>query len=135
MKLLTKATDYAIRTIIYLTKAKTNFVSARQLAHKEEIPVAYLKRILGLLTKEGVIVAKEGVKGGVRLKAHPNSIKILDILNLFQGDIQFSGCFLKGEKCKRQKECALSEELQNVKKIIVKKLEKITISGLLKKKK
>ena len=64
MKLLTKNTDYAIRALLILAMRKDEFISSREIAEKEQIPLLFLRRILQALLKSKIIESKEGVSGG-----------------------------------------------------------------------
>jgi len=95
MKLLTKETDYAIRTMMHLARQNDGFVSSRDISRKEGIPLQFLRRILQSLIKGGLVESREGVNGGASLKADPADIRIADLIRLFQGNIQLTECMFR----------------------------------------
>ena len=76
MKLLTKDTDYAVRAIVNLARNPEGYRSSRTIADEESIPLQFLRRILQTLTKAGLVVSREGVTGGVKLKSKPKDIRV-----------------------------------------------------------
>ena len=99
MKLITKESDYAIRAVMRLAACGNGYVSSRELARQEDIPLHFLRRILQALIKAGLAESKEGVSGGARLKVKPQSIHLSDVIRLFQGDIQLAECMFRKKIC------------------------------------
>src|ERR1041385_2829147 len=58
---------------------KFEFISTQQNADKINIPTSPFRVILRRLKKAGLIEAREGVNGGVRLAKLPEQIRVLDI--------------------------------------------------------
>ena len=132
MKLLTKNTAYAIRAVIYLAKSKERFISSRQIAKYERIPLQFLRRILQILIKEGIVTSKEGIKGGVRLRPSPGNINLICLIKMFQGNIEFLDCMLRKEMCANLRRCALRKRIKQIEKKVITELKRITIANLLK---
>ncbi len=60
---------------------KFEFISTQQIADTLNIPPSTSSVILRRLKKAGLIEAREGVNGGVRLTKQPEAITVLDIFN------------------------------------------------------
>jgi Rrf2 family protein len=58
---------------------KFEFISTQQIADRLNIPPSTSSVILRRLKKAGLIEAREGVNGGVRLAKRPEQITVLDI--------------------------------------------------------
>ncbi|MCM8788782.1 MAG: Rrf2 family transcriptional regulator [Candidatus Omnitrophica bacterium] len=129
MKLITKNTDYAVRVLCKITEHR-EFVSTRIISEETKVPLAFLRAILSRLIKEKILEAREGKSGGVRLKKNPSSIKLTEIIKLFQGEIQISQCILRKKVCPDKSKCQLRKKLKDIEKFISKELEKITIQSL-----
>jgi Rrf2 family protein len=132
MKLLTKETDYAVRAIMHLARHRGGFVSSRRIAAAEGIPLRFLRRILRTLIRDGLIVSKEGVAGGVRLNARPRGIRLTDIIETFQGNIQLADCMFRQKVCSNRRTCVLRRQIKVIEKMVTKEFEGITIASLLK---
>ncbi|MFH1837710.1 MAG: Rrf2 family transcriptional regulator [Candidatus Omnitrophota bacterium] len=132
MKLLTKNTDYAIRALMVLGKERGGYISSRDISDKEKIPYQYVRKILQRLIQKGYIESKEGGKGGVRSKGSPDKIKVIDLIKLFQGEVQFSECMFRDRVCHNRKTCVLRSNIQKIEKVVIKEFKGITIGSLLK---
>ncbi len=62
-----------------IEQKKFEFISTQQIAEKMNIPPSTSSVILRRLKKAGLIEAREGVNGGVRLAKLPEKISVLDI--------------------------------------------------------
>lgn len=69
---------------------RDQFVSAHQISKQENIPYYYLRRILQVLIQNNLAVSKEGNSGGVQLACSPANVRVSDVIQLFQGEIQLS---------------------------------------------
>jgi Rrf2 family protein len=64
-----------------IAQKEYEFISTQQIADKLNIPPSTSSVILRRLKKAGLIEAREGVNGGVRLAKLPEQITVLDIFN------------------------------------------------------
>ena len=131
MKLLTKETDYAIRAIMSLARSDDGFVSSRDIAAAEAIPLHFLRRILQRLIKENLVDSREGAAGGVRLRHKPEKIHLDDVIRLFQGDIRLSECMFRRKICSNRKTCVLRKRIGKIEQMVNDEFAGITIADLL----
>ena len=131
MKLITKETDYAIRAVMRLAVTGSDYLSSRDLADNEEIPLHFLRRILQTLIKAGLVESKEGVSGGVRLKASPERIHLSDVMRVFQGDIRLSECVFRKRICSNRDKCVIRRRIREVEDMVAEQFGSITIADLL----
>ncbi|HNX90433.1 MAG TPA: Rrf2 family transcriptional regulator [Candidatus Omnitrophota bacterium] len=131
MKFLTKNTDYAVRAIIELAIRGGSFIPASEISAKQDIPYQYLRRILQLLIKERVVTSREGASGGVKLKANPSEVDLVDIIKIFQGDIQLSECMFRKKVCSNRSKCVLRKRIKAIEEKVNHELEGITIQNLI----
>ena len=132
MKLLTKESDYAIRAVMNLARHGNGFVSSRQIAQEEQIPLQFLRRILVTLTKHGIVESKEGIAGGARLRVSPDTVRLADLIRIFQGRIQLSECMFRKRLCANRRTCVLRKRIANIERLVATEFEKITIGDLIK---
>ncbi len=132
MKLLTKESDYAIRAIVSAARRGDGYVSSRRIAEEESIPLQFLRRILVALVKAGVVQSKEGVNGGIRLIKDPQSIRLADIIRIFQGDIRLTECLFRRKLCSNRNTCVLRRRIARIEQLVTSEFERITIADLIK---
>ena len=131
MILITKNTDYALRALMHLAGKKGGFVSSSEIAGKEKIPLAYLRRILQTLQKSKMIVTKEGSGGGACLQKPPDRIFVYDVIRAFQGDISLTRCIFREKHCHNTKTCLLRKEVLKVEDIVSAEFKKLTLKSLI----
>lgn len=130
MKLVTKNTDYAVRALAHLARHPAEVIPASRIAAEENIPEKFLRRLLRELIKNGYLVAKEGKGGGVRLGKKPETIRVLDLMSVFQGDFQISECMFKKHICPNRRSCVLRAKVKVIEKNMEAQFAKITIASL-----
>ena len=135
MKLLTKNSDYAIQALVYLAQESKGFASAKEISKIKRIPYQYLRKILQKLLSDGYVESKEGGHGGFRLKINSAKIKLIDIMTIFQGEVQLVDCMFQKKICPSRKTCVLREHIKEAEEIVVKKLKRVTIKDLTRRKK
>jgi len=131
MKVLTKHTDYATRALIALSRDKDTYVSVRTIAESQRIPYQFLRRILQQLAKSGLVKSREGAGGGVRLSVNPSKIRIIDVIQIFQGDVELSECKFRKKNCENRETCVLRREIKRIENLVKSEFEQLTIGTLI----
>ena len=69
---LTRAADYALRGVLYLSmKPKDSLSIISEIAEEMDIPEGFLARIFQILAKSGIIRSHRGKRGGFSLSRPP----------------------------------------------------------------
>ena len=131
MKLITKDTDYAIRALMYIASSKKVIVTVSEIEKELRLPRPFLRKILQILQKAGVLKSTKGNKGGFALARFPKEIFLADLIEIFQGEISLIDCFLKKKSCSQVKKCSVRKKIKGIEKIMVAELKDITIASLL----
>lgn len=82
--LITRASEYAILSLIVLTKA-TSPVDSETLSTELSIPKSFLAKILQALAKKGILKSYKGVNGGFMLNRDAKDISMLEIMSAVEG--------------------------------------------------
>ncbi|WP_391559688.1 Rrf2 family transcriptional regulator [Robertmurraya sp.] len=108
----TKATNYALHTMLYLAVATPEkHVGVQQLAEHQGVSTTYLSKILTKLVKEGMVESISGANGGYKLKPNWESISFLDIIQAIEGPTPlFDYCLNHNPDCLIQKVIIQAEE-------------------------
>lgn len=136
MKLSAK-TQYGTRALVYLaTHAHDNsLISVKEIANKEDIPVAFLEQLLSSLISSGIIYSVRGSKGGVNLKKPASEIKLKDIVEVLEGTIIPASCTSDTGSCTRASSCAAQDVWNRLKIAIDDVLSSTTLQDLKEKQK
>lgn len=131
MKLITRDTDYAIRALGYIAKHKKEIVSVSQLVKELKIPRPFLRKILQILEKKGLLKSYKGKGGGFILAIMLEEVFIADLIKIFQGSFKLNECFFKKNICPNTANCALKREIDRIERYVIKELKSINLAYLL----
>ena len=130
---LTRAGEYAVRCIFYLSSQKKGTVVSRKSVSKEmEIPDQFLGKIAQQLARAGLIEIIQGAKGGYRLRLSPAEIPLLTVVEAVIGKIFLNDCLLRPESCKRSRTCSVNKVWEKAKDQLRQTLREVTFEQLLK---
>ncbi|NIQ95397.1 MAG: Rrf2 family transcriptional regulator [Desulfuromonadales bacterium] len=106
--LITRATEYAIRALLYLAKhPQGEIVLKKDICRAQDITPAFLTKILQPLIKAGVVGSQRGVGGGFYLLKDPSEVSLLDILEAQEGPLALNQCLEHDKTCERQQTCGV----------------------------
>jgi Rrf2 family cysteine metabolism transcriptional repressor len=132
MSLINRNTDNATRAICFMAKNNRKRTSVVDLVRELRIPRPFLRKILQILNKKGILKSYKGKDGGFLLVDPPDKIFLIDLMNIFQGKLKLNDCLFKKRICPNIKTCSLREKLGEIEEYVVSELESINIASLLK---
>lgn len=130
MKLVTKNIHYAIKSLLYLAGEPQQVISARALAVVLKIHRPFLRKILQILSKHKILKSLKGKGGGFILNVQPDKIRIKDVVNIFQIDMDIINCIFGRDVCSQANHCLLRKRLKIIEDKLHKELSTITIATL-----
>ena len=132
MKLITRDTDYALRAVCFIAKQNSEIVPVSRMIKELKMPGPFLRKILQVLNRKGMLKSHKGQGGGFSLGVTPEKIYLVKLAEIFQGPLKLNDCIFKRKPCPSVKVCALSAKLERIEKIVKKELSLITIASLMK---
>jgi Rrf2 family protein len=95
--------DYACRVLAQLARTRDGdeLAHIEDLAKAEDVPANYLVQILGELRNGGLIASRRGKQGGYALARPPESITLLDIVRVIEGELLELNASIGGQSGKR----------------------------------
>ena len=133
MRLITRNTDYAIRALRFIARnnKRKETIPVYELARNLNIPKPFLRKILQVLNKKGILKSYKGKGGGFLLAVPPKRILLVNVIEIFQGPLNLNGCILKKRLCPDMRSCVLKKKIGAIEKNVVSELESITLASLL----
>lgn len=124
--------EYALRSLAHLaSQPKGTSILGRDLAEQCRIPANYLSKILVVLRNAGVIHAARGSSGGYQLGRNPQKIRLIEIVELFDGARSRPECLLGiNQKCSDTRPCSAHGAWRDVRNAYVQFLETTTVATL-----
>lgn len=132
MKLLTRDTDYALRAVCCIAGKKGRAASVRDLTEDLDMPRPFLRKILQILNKEGVLTSQKGKGGGFTLVADIKKLSMFDMIEIFQGPFELSDHVFRGKICPYIDTCIMKTKLDKIEENVIRDLKAVTIASLLK---
>lgn len=129
--LVTRETDYAVRTVLYLARNRGKKVSVTEIASVMEIPKTFLAKLLQRLVKQHLLLSARGVNGGFQLAKKPSEISLLDIMEAMQGPAGINRCAIDSRRCSLSSTCTVHPIWVDIRKAVEKKMGKVTIAKLI----
>jgi Rrf2 family protein len=129
---LSRAAEYAVRCMLYLSTAgKGVLVGRKTVAREMDIPEQFLGKIAQQLARAGLIEIIQGVKGGFRLVVPPSELTLLMVIEAVIGEIFLNDCLLWPESCGRSPVCKVHVVWENARNQLRETLRKATFSSLI----
>ena len=104
--LFSRKCEYALQGILYLAeKQYQGNISAEQIATDLDISRDFISKTLQSLVKDGIIQSHRGKSGGFSLARDPDSMSLLDIILIIDGNSVFESCILGLPSCSAESPC------------------------------
>jgi Rrf2 family protein len=130
---ITRQADYALRAVADIARTPNGEkVSTASIAARQKIPLPFLAKIISQLVVRGILESTRGASGGVRLAHSADSITICEIIEAIDGPIAINICVHDAAACEFSQSCALCEIFTETQRLVIKRLESITIADLIK---
>jgi Rrf2 family protein len=125
--------DYALKTLLYLTRAyNTKVVSIHEIAREGDMPIKFLEHVIGLLKRGGFVESTRGVKGGYALTRPPEKITLGEVVRFVDGPLEPIACVGSNNYagCGETGRCKLRKVLFQVKRAVSDIVDNVTLKDL-----
>ncbi len=129
--LVTRETDYAVRTVLYLARERDRNANVTEIAQAMQIPKSFLAKILQRLVRHHILQSMRGVKGGFLLAKKPSEITLLAVMEAIQGPAGINVCAIDSRRCRMSSTCAVHPVWVEIRKEVEKRLKRETIGRLI----
>lgn len=111
MKVLSKATVYGLRALVYMAseRERTGYVSIGEIAEKLNISFHFLTKTFQTLTQHGILESYRGPNGGVALAKPADQLFLTDIVHVLEGADFFDKCLLGLPGCGVEAPCPVHD--------------------------
>ena len=130
---LTRYTDYALRTLIYLGINKGRSCTIPEIAERYQISKNHLMKIVHQLGREGLIDTVRGRGGGLKLARPPQTVSVGEVVRLTEEDLNVVECFDgTTNQCQISSACVLSSAIDNALAAFLDVLDGVTLADIIK---
>ena len=129
--IITRATEYAIRAILYMSRQPAgDIIYKKDICKAQEITPAFLTKILQPLIKDGIVGSQRGVGGGFYLAKEPAEITLLDIIKSQEGPVYLNQCLIEKGSCEREFFCPVHGAWAQIRKEFMATLSRYDFASL-----
>ena len=133
---LTRFTDYALRTLIYVGVRHPELCSIKDVGERYGVSQNHLTKIVHGLGRAGYLETVRGRGGGIRLGMEPSQINIGEVVRRTEPDFQIVECFgPETGTCCIEPVCALGPILEEAMAQFMSVLDRHTLEDLIASKK
>ena len=118
--MFSKSCEYALQSVIYIAlhSKEGNSVGLKIISDQQEIPSHFLSKILQKLVKSDILISTKGPNGGFSLFRDVNDLRLIDIVEIIDGNKIFDRCGIGLKECSDSDPCPIHFEYKQVKKQI-----------------
>jgi Rrf2 family protein len=130
---LSKKVEYGLIAIRHIaSRTRGELVTAKEIAGAYSIPFEMLAKVLQKLTRAGLILSVQGVRGGYALARRPEEIQVSQIINAIEGSTPvIAQCLAEGpESCSVFSTCTIKSPLSKVQANIEQAFESLRLSEI-----
>ena len=107
---ISRAGDYALRAVVYLSRQTDGrLCTIGEIAHAQQIPQAFLAKLMPMLIKAKILNSVQGPKGGYRLSRPASEINFLEVIQAIDGPITLVMCQDTESCCEIEEFCSMNE--------------------------
>ena len=130
---INRQTDYAVRVVLALAKKPQGTrLPTSEIGREMLIPPALLQRIVAELAGKGIILTQAGRDGGISLAHAPKDITVLQVVEIFEGELHLSDCIHNPGECPFESHCPVHCQWVRLKQILRDEMARVTFEQLVK---
>ena len=131
---LSKKVEYALIALRHMAMNSHGHVfTAKEIAMKYDISYEFLAKVLQKLTKSGIIISTQGVRGGYTLAKRPDEVHVSHVISVMEDEKPtIAECYASGgEDCSIFDACTIRKPLGKVQQNLNLLLEKTTLEQII----
>ena len=128
---LTQHTDFALRVLVYLAMHPDETPSTTAIATTFAMNEHHTSAVAKHLVHEGLVIAKRGRTGGLRLAVEPSTVRLGELVRRLEKNLKIVECFDPEEnQCPIAPACILRVALEDAATAFFASLDRYTLADL-----
>ncbi len=127
---LAQSTGYAFRVVAALASAPNRSMAIAQVAEEERLPKSFLAKIVRGLVKAGIVIARSGAAGGIRLARDPEQISLLEVVEACEGGYARQQCVYYADRSCPGTDCPVWCDIRRIEEELMAQLRGVSVSRL-----
>ena len=136
--MLSNSCRYGIRAVVYLASRNgiKNTIGIKEISGDLGLPTPFLAKILQQLARHKILGSTKGPNGGFSLLKKPESITIIELIKIIDGEALFKNCIIHDGTCsevKRSKKlCPVHKEYSEIRNDLIELFKNKTVAEVAK---
>ena len=128
---LTRHGDYAVRVVVDLASQPAGAIVPRaRIQERQDVPAAYLAKIVQALARGGLVRTHPGARGGVSLARPASSISLLHVIEAAEGPLALNRCVAGAGAGPRDRLCPVHPVWLRLQALVASELAAVTAAAL-----
>ena len=128
---LTRQGDYAVRVMVDLAvHGDAAPVPRARIQERQDVPPAYLAKIVQILARAGLVRTQAGARGGVSLAVPADQVTLRRVIEAAEGPIHLNRCVVEPGACPRDGFCTVHPVWMRIQEIVTRELDAVTLASL-----
>ncbi len=102
----------------------------KYIAQHQDISLKYLEQIIAMLKSGGLVGSIRGARGGYVLAKSPNQVRLSDVFNCLEGQVNTVDCVDNRDYCAKSADCLARQVWKQVQDAINSVLQSMTLQDL-----
>ncbi len=130
--MISNSSKYALKGVLYLAvnSSEEQKILAKDLSINTGVPQAYLSKLMQELARHNLISSVRGPRGGFYLTEENRKVRLMEIINVIDGDNRLTSCMLSLNKCNEDYPCPLHHLVGDTKSNFITNLKEISVQDL-----
>ena len=132
MKLSTRS-RYGLRILLQIAieSREGRLAQGKLISEKQNVSEPYLEQIMITLRSSGLVRTVRGCNGGYQLNRNPEHITVLEVVELFEGELKIVDCEPGKKRCPRKENCLTTNVWKKLSDALRKSASEITLKEII----
>ena len=127
---ISKLTDYGVVVLSQLADAGSVKLSTDDLVSQTGLALPTVRKVMKALADSGLVIAQRGAHGGYRLARAPAQIRMLDVVQAFEGPVALTECAAEEHQCEITASCSLASNWGGINQLLTQVLARVTLQDI-----
>jgi len=129
---LSRLADYGVVVMCHMARTPEDLHNTAELAEATRLPLPTVKKLLKLLSRNGLLESRRGVNGGYLMARTAEQISLKDMLDAVEGPLVLAGCVDGShEICDLEPTCHVAPRWNIVNDTIERVLSRVLLSEMM----
>lgn len=121
--------EYAVHALVFMADRAPGPIFVGDVAKATKVSESYLRKVLQLLARAGLVASHRGVKGGFSLAQDARQITLCDVVEAIDGSLPTWCCVKEKKRCS-ETPCPVSAAFEEARQKMAESLAQTSIGDL-----